>query len=45
MGLFDSVYAECPECGQRNEFQSKADVCPYMNSYTVENAPDRKSVV
>ena len=39
MGLFDSVYANCPRCGRTNEFQSKADDCPYMNSYTVDDAP------
>lgn len=39
MGLFDSVYAECPTCGGKIEFQSKADDDPYMNNYTVEDAP------
>lgn len=39
MGLFDSVYAGCPGCGQRVEFQSKADEQPYMNSYTLDDAP------
>lgn len=39
MGLFDSVYAPCATCGENIEFQSKADDCPYMNSYTVETAP------
>lgn len=39
MGLFDSLYHNCPTCGARNEFQSKADIDPYMRSYTVESAP------
>lgn len=40
MGLFDSVYADCPHCGKPVEFQTKADVAPYMLSYTLETAPD-----
>ncbi len=39
MGLFDSVYANCPRCDRRIEFQSKTDEDPYMNRYTVEDAP------
>jgi len=39
MGLFDSVMVECPECGHKVEHQSKADEMPYMNTYTVEDAP------
>ena len=27
MGLYDSVYITCPECGHKNEIQSKQDVC------------------
>jgi hypothetical protein len=40
MGLFDSVYANCPHCGKPVEFQTKADEMPYMNVYTLEDAPD-----
>jgi hypothetical protein len=39
MGLFDSVYVACPNCGVENELQSKADDDPYLNRYTVEDAP------
>ncbi len=39
MGLFDSVYVDCPHCGSPVEIQSKADECPYMNRYTPETAP------
>ena len=39
MGLFDSVYAGCPSCGAKVEFQTKADEAPYMNNYTLEDAP------
>lgn len=39
MGLFDSVYAPCAHCGSPIEYQSKADEDPYMNRYTVEDAP------
>lgn len=38
MGMFDSVYADCPRCGHRNEFQSKEGEC-CLHSYTVETAP------
>lgn len=27
MGMFDSVFAECPKCGKDVEFQSKAGDC------------------
>lgn len=27
MGMFDTVVARCPECGQELEFQSKAGPC------------------
>jgi hypothetical protein len=39
MGMFDSVYAPCPHCGKKVEFQSKADICPMCNVYTIEDAP------
>ena len=40
MGLFDSVYVDCPHCGKPVEFQTKADDCPYMQRYTLLTAPD-----
>jgi len=40
MGLFDSVYADCPHCGASVEFQTKADEDPYMRRYTLADAPD-----
>lgn len=39
MGLFDSVYVECPHCGAPVELQSKADEAPYLNRYTTGDAP------
>lgn len=39
MGLFDSVYVPCPHCSRKVEIQSKADEAPYMNRYTIEDAP------
>lgn len=39
MGLFDSIYVDCPHCGKPVEFQSKADEAPYMERYTISNAP------
>lgn len=38
MGMFDSVYAECPRCGKLAEFQSKVGE-RYMHSYTLDDAP------
>jgi hypothetical protein len=39
VGLFDSIYAGCPGCGAKVEFQTKADEQPYMNTYTLDDAP------
>lgn len=39
MGLFDRVEVPCPECGAKNDFQSKGGDCS-MHCYTLENAPD-----
>ena len=38
MGLFDSVYADCPTCEKPLEFQSKSGECG-LNNYTVADAP------
>jgi len=40
MGLFDTVYADCPNCGEEKglEFQSKGGDCMLAN-YMLENAP------
>lgn len=38
MGLFDSVYVECPHCGERVEIQVEGH--EQMNSYTLETAPN-----
>lgn len=42
MGMFDSVYAPCPDCGGPIEFQSKAGACRlkryYSNSVPAEIA-------
>jgi DNA-directed RNA polymerase subunit RPC12/RpoP len=38
MGMFDSVYLECPGCGHKQEVQSKAGPCEMM-IYTKDNAP------
>ena len=39
MGLFDSVYVDCPHCDKKIEHQSKADIDPCMNSFTISDAP------
>lgn len=38
MGMFDSVYVSCPNCGSANEFQSKAGDC-LLKDYSLDNAP------
>jgi hypothetical protein len=38
MGSFDSVVADCPNCGSQVEFQSKAGDCR-GNIYTIDKVP------
>jgi hypothetical protein len=38
MGMFDSIYANCPNCGEENEFQTKGGECT-LECYTLENCP------
>jgi hypothetical protein len=38
MGMFDSIYVRCPECGVEHEFQSKAGDC-YLHRYSLDDAP------
>lgn len=39
MGLFDSLYVPCPNCGKPMEFQSKALEDPYMKCFSLEDCP------
>ena len=39
MGMYDSVYANCPVCDKKNEFQSKGGDCQCDN-YTLQDVPD-----
>ena len=38
MGMFDRVWVACPDCGHRNEHQTKAGECS-LADYEVYNAP------
>lgn len=38
MGMFDSVWVDCPRCGGKMEFQSKEGEC-YLNNYSLDDAP------
>lgn len=38
MGMFDSVWVECPKCKTENEFQSKSGDCILAN-YDLKNCP------
>lgn len=38
MGMFDRVWAECPNCQKDLEIQSKAGEC-MLRDYTLETAP------
>lgn len=39
MGLFDSIYLDCPACGESLEFQSKGAFAPYMNTFDADAVP------
>lgn len=39
MGLYDSLMAPCPNCGNVNEFQSKSGDCVLIE-YKLHNCPD-----
>lgn len=38
MGMYDRVWAECPECGNQIEFQSKAGEC-VLADYSTNSVP------
>lgn len=38
MGMFDTVWVNCPKCGDELSFQSKSGDCVLAN-YKLENAP------
>jgi len=38
MGMYDSVYVKCPNCGEESEFQSKSGDC-FLSRYTLEDCP------
>ncbi len=39
MGMYDTVWVECPNCGEENGFQSKSGDC-ILRDYTLEDCPD-----
>lgn len=39
MGLYDTVIANCPVCGQPSEFQSKSGDC-MLRLYSLKDCPD-----
>ena len=38
MGMYDTVYVNCPNCGEEHEFQSKGGEC-LLDCFTLENCP------
>jgi hypothetical protein len=38
MGMFDSVFVDCPHCGKKNELQTKNGEC-ILGRYDLVNAP------
>lgn len=38
MGMFDSLFVNCPHCGAVNEFQSKAGEC-ILGAYRINSVP------
>lgn len=39
MGMFDSVWVKCPNCGLEHEFQSKSGEC-ILGNYVLDDCPD-----
>jgi hypothetical protein len=39
VGIFDSLYVECP-CGSKVQFQSKADEDKWCRSFDLSNCPN-----
>ena len=39
MGCYDTVLANCPKCGEENEFQSKSGDCA-LQYYELQNCPE-----
>ena len=39
MGMYDSVWVNCPQCNEENEFQSKSGNC-HLLTYDLENCPN-----
>jgi predicted RNA-binding Zn-ribbon protein involved in translation (DUF1610 family) len=38
MGMFDTVYVECPGCGEEVEMQTKTGPC-LLGQYSLDSAP------
>ena len=38
MGMFDTIYLECPDCGKKNELQTKWGAC-VLGEYSIDDAP------
>ena len=38
MGMFDTVWTECPSCGRQIDWQSKAGECT-LTEYTLKDIP------
>lgn len=39
MGVYDTVWVECPSCSHKNDFQSKSGEC-ILEHYSLEDCPD-----
>ena len=39
MGMYDSIWVNCPKCKKESEFQSKGGDC-FLANYTLENCPN-----
>lgn len=39
MGMYDSIWVNCPNCKKESEFQSKGGDC-FLANYTLENCPN-----
>ena len=39
MGMYDIIWAKCPNCNEDLDFQTKGGEC-YLANYELDNAPD-----
>lgn len=41
MGVYNSIYVPCPDCGNNIEFQSKSGSCQ-LSTYSISDCPEKE---